>query len=70
MLRSLQRLGGLNCFYSERQGMRMKREPPLSDREIEAAYSRNIDAVYRVCFSFMKNRADAEDLAQEASEAH
>ncbi len=44
----------------------MKREPPLSDREIEAAYSRNIDAVYRVCFSFMKNRADAEDLAQEA----
>ena len=28
-------------------------------------YARNIDAVYRVCFSFLKNSADAEDLSQE-----
>ncbi len=27
-------------------------------------YARNIDAVYRVCFSFLKNSADAEDLSQ------
>ncbi len=28
-------------------------------------YARNIDAVYRVCFSFLKNSADAEDLSQD-----
>ena len=39
---------------------------PLSDREIEEVYCRNIDSVYRLCFSFMKNRADAEDMSQEA----
>lgn len=30
-----------------------------------AIYSRQVDTVYRVCYSFMKNRADAEDLTQE-----
>ena len=28
-------------------------------------YSRQVDTVYRVCYSFMKNRADTEDLVQE-----
>lgn len=28
-------------------------------------YNRHVDAVYRVCYSFMKNKADAEDLVQE-----
>ena len=28
-------------------------------------YSRQADTVYRVCYSFMKNRADAEDMVQE-----
>ena len=36
-----------------------------SKREFLAIYNRNVDAVYRVCYSFMKNRADAEDLTQE-----
>ena len=41
------------------------RDSPLSDREIEEAYARHVDTVYRVCFSFMKNRADTEDIVQE-----
>ena len=28
-------------------------------------YSRQVDTVYRVCYSFMKNRADTEDMVQE-----
>ena len=28
-------------------------------------YERQVDTVYRVCYSFMKNRADTEDLVQE-----
>ena len=28
-------------------------------------YDRQVDTVYRVCYSFMKNRADTEDMVQE-----
>lgn len=28
-------------------------------------YNRNVDTVYRVCYSFMKNRHSAEDMVQE-----
>ena len=28
-------------------------------------YNRNVDTVYRVCFSFMKTRQAAEDMTQE-----
>lgn len=28
-------------------------------------YSRQVDTVYRVCYSYMKNKADTEDLVQE-----
>ena len=28
-------------------------------------YDRQVDTVYRVCYSFMKNKADAEDMVQE-----
>lgn len=28
-------------------------------------YSRQVDTVYRVCYSFMKNKADTEDMVQE-----
>lgn len=38
---------------------------PRTDKEIEEIYSRNVDTVYRVCFSFMKNRDDTEDIVQE-----
>ena len=30
----------------------------------EAIYRRNVDTVYRLCFSFLKNRTDAEDAVQ------
>ena len=34
-------------------------------KEITEIYSRQVDTVYRICFSFMKNTADTEDLVQE-----
>lgn len=33
--------------------------------ELIEIYNRQVDTVYRLCFSFMKNHADAEDLTQE-----
>ena len=33
--------------------------------EFMKLYDRHVDMVYRVCFSFMKSHADAEDLTQE-----
>lgn len=36
-----------------------------TNKEFIAVYNRHVDTVYRLCFSFMKNRADAEDLVQE-----
>lgn len=32
--------------------------------EIEAVYRRQVDTVYRLCFSFMKNKWDTEDAVQ------
>lgn len=34
-------------------------------RDILAMYDRHVDTVYRVCYGFMKNRSEAEDLTQE-----
>ncbi len=36
-----------------------------ADEEITKIYERQADTVYRVCFSFMKNASDAEDMTQE-----
>ena len=36
-----------------------------TDEEITAIYYRHVDTVYRICFSFMKNAADTEDMVQE-----
>ena len=33
--------------------------------DIEAIYARNVDMVYRVCFSFLKNKADTEDAVHD-----
>lgn len=33
--------------------------------ELTAIYQRHADTVYRICFSYLKNAADAEDLTQE-----
>ena len=37
----------------------------VMDEEIEKIYNRQFDTIYRVCFSFMKNEEDAEDMVQE-----
>ncbi len=34
-------------------------------KEITEIYNRQVDTVYRICFSFMKTRADTEDMVQE-----
>ena len=36
-----------------------------ADEEFVEIYNRHVDTVYRVCFSFMKNAADTEDMMQE-----
>lgn len=36
-----------------------------AEEEFEKIYDRHVDMVYRVCFSFMKNQADTEDMVQE-----
>lgn len=36
-----------------------------TDEEFVEIYNRHVDTVYRVCFSFMKNAADTEDMVQE-----
>lgn len=33
-------------------------------KEIEEIYNRNVDTVYRVCFAYMKNKTDTEDMVQ------
>lgn len=35
------------------------------DEEIANIYNRQYKNVYRICFSFMKNAVDAEDMVQE-----
>ena len=36
-----------------------------TDKEIMDIYNRQVDTVYRISFSFMKTRADTEDMVQE-----
>jgi len=36
-----------------------------ANQNFQAIYDRQVDTVYRVCYSFMKHHADAEDLTQE-----
>lgn len=35
-----------------------------TDKEITEIYHRQIDTVYRICYSFMKNKPEAEDMVQ------
>ena len=32
--------------------------------EFESIYNRNIETVYRICYMYMKNKTDAEDMTQ------
>ena len=34
-------------------------------KEISEIYNRQVDTVYRICFSFMRNTNDTEDMVQE-----
>lgn len=36
-----------------------------TNKEILAIYDRHVDTVYRVCYAFMKNAPEAEDMTQE-----
>ena len=37
----------------------------LTDDDLfESVYKRNVDTVYKVCYIFLKNKSDAEDLTQ------
>lgn len=36
-----------------------------TDKEWIAIYNRHVDTVYRICYSFMKNAPDTEDMVQE-----
>ena len=36
-----------------------------TDKEITEIYERQKNTIYRVCFSFLKNKADTEDAVQE-----
>lgn len=38
--------------------------PPGEAQLFTEIYGRNVDAVYRLCYVYMKNRADAEDAVQ------
>lgn len=39
--------------------------PCVKKNEFVEVYYRHVDTVYRVCYSFMKNQADTEDMVQE-----
>lgn len=43
----------------------MLRQDEPNEDGFQRVYRQHIDAVYRVCYGFMKNNADAEDAAQE-----
>ena len=34
-------------------------------KEITEIYNRQVDTIYRICYSFMKNTSDTEDMVQE-----
>lgn len=36
-----------------------------TDKEITQIYNRHVDTVYYVCYSFMKNKTETEDMVQE-----
>lgn len=42
----------------------MSRSLLRSDKEITDIYTRHVNTIYRVCFSYMKNTADTEDMVQ------
>lgn len=37
----------------------------MNEIEFKEIYERNVDTVYRICYSYLKNKSDAEDIVQE-----
>lgn len=37
----------------------------INERQITEIYNRHVDTVYRLCYSYMKNANDTEDMVQE-----
>lgn len=42
----------------------MEKPLPHTSKEWEEVYFRNVQTVYRICFTYMKNPADTEDMVQ------
>ncbi len=43
----------------------MSKSLPHSEKQFEAFYERNYRLVYRLCFTYMKNQAEAEDCTED-----
>ena len=43
----------------------MKNSSPLTNEETHQIYNRHLGTVYRVCFMYMKNEYDADDMAAD-----
>lgn len=63
-LLSMQRFDTVNRIHF-RKGVTAMPSPRSMNAAFAAIYDRQVDTVYRVCYSFMKNRADTEDMVQE-----
>ena len=37
----------------------------MDEMKFKEIYERNVDTVYRICYSYLKNKSDAEDIVQE-----
>ncbi len=48
-----------------REGIIMDVNKSHSEQEIIDIYERNVDMVYRICFSYMKNIVDSEDAVSQ-----
>ena len=45
-------------------GCQLQRSLIRSNEELIQIYHRHVDTIYRVCFMFMKNKSDTEDMVQ------
>ena len=54
----------LFLLHVNKQQTKSIRTKERTREEITAIYDRHIETIYRVCFSLMGNRSDAEDVAQ------
>lgn len=60
----LQRFGLVSRIHC-RKGVTAVPSQCTAKQKFVEVYDRQVDTVYRVCYSFMKNRADTEDMVQE-----